>query len=448
MVAPAKSRRKSGPAASTALGSRRAALDILASVLDRARPLDEAIEAAFKRVTIEPRDRAFARLLAVTTVRRLGQIDDAIGRLTTTRSQLRPPALMHVLRLGAAQLLFLETPPHAAVATAVDLADAVGLGRGKALVNAVLRRLSLEGPAIIAEQDASRLNMPGWLCQRWIQTYGEEKTRQIAAQHLVEPPLDLTLKPSESAETWAAALGATVLPNGTLRRPVGGRIEELPGFSEGVWWVQDFAASLPARLLGDIAGKIVFDLCAAPGGKTAQLAAAGAKVTAIDRSAQRLDTVRRNLERLGLSATLITADALVWTPSGGAMADAVLLDAPCTATGTIRRHPDIPLTKKPEDLVQLVRLQAELLDRAARLVRPGGTLVYCTCSLEPDEGEMQIARLLANRPELSRRPIEASEIGDLSELINRNGDLRTLPFHLSEQGGMDGFFASRLVRKE
>jgi len=431
---------------SPALGSRRVALDILASVLDRTRPLDEAIEAAFKRFPVEPRDRAFARLLAVTCVRRLGQIDDAIGRLTTTRSQLRPPALMHVLRLGAAQLLFLETPPHAAVATSVDLADAAGLGRGKALVNAVLRRLAREGAAILAEQDSARLNLPGWLWERWSWTYGEDVARAIAAQQLVEPPLDLTLKPGQSADFWAEALGAIVLPNGTLRRPVGGRIEELPGFAEGAWWVQDAAASLPVMLLGDLTGKTAFDLCAAPGGKTAQLAAAGATVTAIDRSAQRLDTVRRNLERLSLSATLSPADALVWTPPGGQLADAVLLDAPCSATGTIRRHPDIKLAKSLESLAQLTRLQTELLDRAAKFVRPGGTLLYCTCSLEPEEGERQVAGLLASRPDLARRPIEPAEIGGLDSLINRDGDLRTLPFHLSELGGMDGFFASRLTR--
>ena len=435
-----------------ALASRNAALDILALVLDRGRPLDDAVDAALGRGEMDPRDRGFARLLATTTIRRLGQIDNALSRLTETKLPLKPEALMNLLRLGAAQLMFLETPPHAAVATAVDLAQAVGLGRGKGMANAVLRRLSREWEAIQTDQDIVRLNTPDWLRRRWIHAYGEDAVAAMAAQHLAEPPLDLTLKPGESVAAWADVLEATVLPTGTLRRAVGGRIESLPGFAEGKWWVQDVAATLPVLLFGDVRGKTVFDLCAAPGGKTMQLAAAGATVTAIDRSAARLEIVHKNLERLQLAATLTAADALAWKPpsdmtTGDGLADCVLLDAPCTATGTTRRHPDIPLTKTPQDLIQLTRLQGELLERATRLVRPGGTIVYCTCSLEPEEGEQQIARLLSNHPEMERRPVEAGEIGGLDEAITKDGDVRTLPCHWGEQGGMDGFFAARLVRK-
>ena len=431
-----------------ALASRNAALDILALVLDRGRPLDDAVDAALGRGEMDPRDRGFARLLATTTIRRLGQIDNALSRLIETKLPLKPEALMNLLRLGAAQLMFLETPPHAAVATAVDLAQAVGLGRGKGMANAVLRRLSREGAAILTDQDTVRLNIPDWLRRRWVHAYGEDTVTAMAAQHLAEPPLDLTLKPGEDAAAWAETLEATILPTGTLRRAVGGRIESLPGFAEGKWWVQDVAATLPVLLFGDVQGKIVFDLCAAPGGKTMQLAAAGATVTAIDRSAARLEIVRKNLERLQLIAILTTADALAWKPAGDGLADGVLLDAPCTATGTTRRHPDIPLTKTPQDLIQLSRLQGELLERATRLVRPGGTLVYCTCSLEPEEGEQQIARLLSTHPEMARRPVEAGEIGGLDEAITKDGDVRTLPCHWGEQGGMDGFFAARLVRKD
>jgi 16S rRNA (cytosine967-C5)-methyltransferase len=430
-----------------ALASRNAALDILALVLDRGRPLDDAVDAALGRGEMDPRDRGFARLLATTTIRRLGQIDNALSRLTETKLPLKPEALMNLLRLGAAQLLFLETPPHAAVATAVDLAQAVGLGRGKGMANAILRRLSREGAAILTDQDTVRLNIPDWLRRRWVHAYGEDAVAAMAAQHLAEPPLDLTLRPGEDAAAWAETLEATILPTGTLRRAVGGRIESLPGFAEGKWWVQDVAATLPVLLFGDVQGKTVYDLCAAPGGKTMQLAAAGATVTAIDRSAARLEIVRKNLERLQLNATLITADALAWKSAGDGLADYVLLDAPCTATGTTRRHPDIPLTKTPQDLIQLTRLQGELLERATRLVRPGGTIVYCTCSLEPEEGEQQIARLLSNHPELARRPVEAREIGGLDQSITKDGDVRTLPCHWGEQGGMDGFFAARLVRK-
>jgi len=432
---------------SPALGSRHAALNILSSVLDRGRPLDEAVDAALGRAELEARDRAFARLLATTTIRRLGQIDNALDRLIDAKLPLRPEAMMNLMRLGAAQLMFLDTPPHAAVATAVDLAQAVGLGRGKGMANAVLRRLSRESAAIQGDQDVVRLNTPDWLRRRWIHAYGEAAMQAMAAQHMAEPPLDFTLKPGEDVAAWAERLEAIVLPNGTLRRPVGGRVENLPGFDEGKWWVQDAAAALPVRLLGDVAGQTVFDLCAAPGGKTLQLAAAGAAVTAIDRSAARLEIVKKNLERLQLTATVIAADAQAWKPAGSVLADAILLDTPCTATGTTRRHPDIPLTKTPQDLAQLSRLQGELLERAVRLVRPGGTVVYCTCSLEPEEGEQQIARLLSDHPEMARRPVEASEIGGLNEAISKDGDVRTLPCHWGEQGGMDGFFAARLQRK-
>jgi 16S rRNA (cytosine967-C5)-methyltransferase len=433
---------------SPALGSRQAALNILSSVLDRGRPLDEAIEAALSKVELEARDRAFARLLATTTIRRLGQIDNALDRLIDAKLPLRPEAMMNLMRLGAAQLMFLATPPHAAVATAVDLAQAVGLGRGKGMANAVLRRLSRESAAILDDQDVVRLNTPDWLRRRWLHAYGEAALNALATQHMAEPPLDFTLKPGEDAAAWAEKLEAIVLPSGTLRRPVGGRVENLPGFDEGKWWIQDAAAALPVRLLGDVSGQAVFDLCAAPGGKTLQLAAAGAVVTAIDRSAARLEIVKKNLARLQLTATIVAADAQAWKPAGGALADAILLDAPCTATGTARRHPDIPLNKTPQDLIQLSRLQGELLERAVRLVRPGGTVIYCTCSLEPEEGEQQIARLLENHPEMARRPVDASEIGGLNEAITKDGDVRTLPCHWAEQGGMDGFFFARLTRKE
>ena len=431
-----------------ALASRDAAVELLGLVLDRHRSLDEAVDSALDKFPMEPRDRAFARMAATTVIRRLGQIDDALGRLTDARLPLRPEALMNLLRLGAAQLLFLKTPPHAAVATAVDLADHLGLSRGKGLVNAVLRRLAREGDSILAGQDAPRLSTPDWLWQRWSRAYGEKTARAIAEQHLAEPPLDLTLKPGEAAEGWAEALEATLLPSGTLRRTGGGRVETLPGFAEGKWWVQDAAAALPVRLFGDVGERAIFDLCAAPGGKTMQLAAAGAEVTAIDRSATRIAIVESNLRRTGLTAKVVTADALVWKPTDGQMADGVLLDAPCTATGTIRRHPDLPLGRSAQDLAQLTRLQAELLDRAAPLVKPGGTLIYCTCSLEAEEGADQIERFLSSRQEWMRRPIRPDETGGLSDAITPAGDLRTLPFHWADKGGMDGFFAARLVRKD
>ena len=251
-------------------------------------------------------------------------------------------------------------------------------------------------------------------------------------------------------EAWAEKLGGTLLATGTVRLAAGGRVEALPGFSEGAWWVQDAAAALPARLLGNVAGKSVVDLCAAPGGKTAQLAAAGAGVTAVDLSGARMQRLRANLDRLHLEAELVEADAASWSP--GRTFDAVLLDAPCTATGTIRRHPDILRLKRPEDVAALADIQTRLLDNAAKLLAPGGTLIYCTCSLQPEEGVEQVDRFLSRQPRFARRPIDPGESGIDPDWVTEAGDLRTLPFHLPgarpELSGLDGFYAARLVLRD
>jgi len=291
-----------------------------------------------------------------------------------------------------------------------------------------------------------RLDIPVWLLDRWIKTYGEADARRIAEASLAEAALDLAVK--DDGEAWAARLGGVLLPTGSVRLKAGGRIEDLEGYAEGAWWVQDAAAALPARLLGDVRDRTVADLCAAPGGKTAELAAAGARVTAVELSGARLTRLRSNLERLHLEAELVEADATTWRPEHAF--DAVLLDAPCTATGTIRRHPDILRLKRPEDVAALAALQARLLDNAVGLLKPGGTLVYCTCSLEPEEGAEQISRLLAREPRLARSPIHAGECGIAPEWITPEGDLRTLPFHRpgtdTDPGGLDGFYAARIVR--
>ena len=262
--------------------------------------------------------------------------------------------------------------------------------------------------------------------------------------HMVEPSLDLTV-PADS-ETWVEKLGAERLPTGSLRLIPKGSIETLDGFPDGAWWVQDAAAAIPARLLGDVAGKRVADLCAAPGGKTAQLAAARALVTACDISEARLSRLSENLGRLKLSAETVQADIRTWQPSR--KFDAILLDAPCTSTGTIRRHPDIAVHKEPQDVVTMAKTQAAMLDRAANWIEPDGLLVYCTCSLEPEEGEAQIAALLERNRAVKRVPIEPGEVGGLEEIITPLGDLRTLPSHLARSdtrlSGLDGFFAARL----
>ena len=422
--------------------ARHVALDLIGAVLGRERPLDEAIDDSPAMAKLSLRDRAFARLLVATVLRRLGQIDALIAHCLANPLPPRAAPVHDILRLGIAQLLFLHTPPHAAVATSVDLAQNRGFPAHKGLVNAVLRRLSVEGPERVAEHDAPSLNTPAWLWQSWTRHYGEKITRAIATAHLREAPLDLTLR--TNANGWCESLAATPLPTGTLRRAGGGAVSSLPGYAEGAWWVQDAAAALPARLFGDVAGLQVVDLCAAPGGQTAQLADAGAFVTAIDRSSRRLDRLIANLKRLSLPAAAVAADALSWRPEHPV--DAVLLDAPCSATGAIRRHPDVPHLKRPADIARLATIQERLLRAAVEMLRPGGMLVYCTCSLEPEEGPQRIDALLQSGAPVERRPIEVSEIDTPAEWLTADGDLRTLPFHLAEYDGIDGFYAARLVK--
>jgi 16S rRNA (cytosine967-C5)-methyltransferase len=429
-----------GAAASSA---RQVALDLIGAVLRRKRPLDDAIEDHPVMGELSVRDRAFARLLVATVLRRLGQIDTLIGECLNTPLAPRAAIIHDVLRLGIAQLLFLRTPPHAAVATSVDLAHSRGFLSHKGLVNAVLRRLSVEGAARVETQDAARLNTPGWLWQSWAAAYGEDRAHAIAVAHLKEAPLDLTLRAGEDADSWCEKFQAIRLSTGTLRRAGGGSVTALPGYAEGAWWIQDAAASLPMRLFGSIEGLDVVDLCAAPGGKTGQLASAGARVTAIDRSTRRLERLAVNLNRLGLPVTAIAADALTWRPP--TPVDAVLLDAPCTATGAIRRHPDVPHLKQPEDVIRLSVVQDNLLRAALDILRPGGMLVYCTCSLEPDEGPVRVEGLLRSGAPVARRPVAPDEIGS-ADWITDSGDLRTLPCHLPEHDGIDGFYAARLVK--
>jgi len=375
-------------------------------------------------------------------LRRLGTLRHLLSAFLD-RGPPQAPRVESALLLGAAQILFLDVPDHAAVDLSVRLVQADRhAGRFAGLCNAVLRRVTREGKERLAALDTSLLDMPDWLMARWSARYGAATAHAIAAANGLEPALDLTVK--DDPQYWAEQLGGRVLPTGTVRRLGGGDIEQLPGFAEGAWWVQDVAAALPARLLGPVAGLTVADLCAAPGGKTAQLAAAGARVIAIDRAARRLDRVRANLARLGLAAEIVTADAATW--QAAAPCDAVLLDAPCSATGASRRHPDVLHLKHPEDITRLAALQDRLLDNAVRQLKPGGLLVYCTCSLEAAEGPARIERLLSQGAPVRRKPVDSAEFAGLDGLITPDGDLRTLPCQLAEQGGMDGFYAARLTR--
>ncbi|HEX6141724.1 MAG TPA: transcription antitermination factor NusB [Geminicoccaceae bacterium] len=423
-----------------AASARRIALDVLGRVLDRGRPFDDTFAGHPGLEGLEVRDRAFARLLITTVLRRRGQIDDLLARFVP-----RPPKsgrVRNILRLGLAQLLFLATPAHAATA------ETVALARGeerfaRGLVNAVLRRAHREGPELVRAQDPARQNLPGWLFERWTGTYGEAVTRAIAFAQLEEPPLDLTAKGDPAA--LAERLDAIHLGGATIRRRGTGPVEALPGYAEGAFWVQDVAATLPARLLGDVGGAHVLDLCAAPGGKTAQLAAAGAAVTAVELAPKRAERLRSNLARLRLEAEVVVADALAWEPDRAA--PLMLLDAPCTATGTIRRHPDIPWHKTPEDVARMADLQARLVAAASRMLAAGGTLLYASCSLEPEEGPELIERVLATTG-LTRLPVREAELGGLPVELTPEGEVRTLPCHLGERGGMDGFFIARLRRPD
>lgn len=423
---------------------------VIAQVLAKGSALDDALSAAFAAKSaagIEPRDRALVRMIVGTVLRRHGELDAVLEKFLAKPIPDKSGRMRAILLSGAAQLLILKTPPHAAISLSVDLArlDHKTAHLDK-LTNAVLRRVASDGPAILEALDPIALNTPRWMLDRWKASYGDATARRIAEASAHEAALDLTVK--TDAVGWASRLGGYVLPSGSVRLAEFGRIEELAGYDEGAWWVQDATAALPARLLGVEPGMTVADLCAAPGGKTAQLAAFGARVTAVDLRPERLQRVTANLHRLKLDAECVVADATIWSP--GLRFDAVLLDAPCSATGTIRRHPDILHLKRPGDLVPLARLQASLLDHAAELVKPGGRLVYCTCSLEPEEGEAQIAAFLARAPNFTLSPVTAGEAGLAPEMLTPSGMMRTLPFHMPLEpplpGGLDGFFAARLVR--
>jgi 16S rRNA (cytosine967-C5)-methyltransferase len=410
--------------------ARAAALEILHAALSGRAGLDGGLAHPAVRA-LEPRDRAFARALAMATLRRLGPIDAA---LQARLSKPPPERVAHILRLGAAQLFVLKTPPHAAVDATVELAPKSFRG----LVNAVLRGLSREPPDL---DDPERL-APPWLYARWRAAYGEAGARAIAALIAEEPATDLSLKDGDLAEALAAELEGELLPGPTVRTARGGDVTAWPAFEAGGWWVQDASAAVPARLLHVNAEQTALDLCAAPGGKTLQLAAEGAAVTAVDRSGQRLKRLAENLARTGLSAEVVEADAAAWDDAR--TYDAVLLDAPCSATGTFRRHPDVLWVARPSDVASLSALQGRLLDSAARRVTPGGRLVYCVCSLEPEEGEAQAAAFLARRPDFGLEPIAPGEGGAPEASLRPDGALRILPHH--RPGGTDGFYVARFRR--
>jgi 16S rRNA (cytosine967-C5)-methyltransferase len=434
------------------LAARRIAADILDGVLHKHRTLDEQLDGAAAHPglkALSDRDRALMRRLVATILRRLGTLGHLLSRLLDRGIPTDAPRAQSALLIGAAQILWMDVPDHAAVDLSVRLVQSDRRAAKYAgLVNAVLRRCAREGQPLIDEVKSQTLDVPPWLLSRWIAHYGESAAREIAVALSYEPSLDITVK--ADAEQWASRLHGEMLPTGTVRTLLQGSVTMLPGFAEGQWWVQDAAAALPARLFGDVAGKSILDLCAAPGGKTAQLAQLGARVTAVDRSPGRMARLRENFARLSLQVETVVTDAAEWQGANSGGFDGILVDAPCSSTGTIRRHPDVAWLRQEADIAPLVGLQKRLLQKAVTLLKAGGTLVYCTCSLEPEEGEAAISALLATEPAVRRAPIEPSEIAGLTEILNAEGDLRTLPSHLPHQdqrlGGLDGFYAARLVK--
>ncbi|MCI4678129.1 RsmB/NOP family class I SAM-dependent RNA methyltransferase [Rhodoblastus acidophilus] len=431
------------------LAARVAAAAIISDIIHGGHTLDEKFspDAAPSRLGgLSSRDRDLARSIVTVALRRLGTIRLALSQLVEKGLPRNCGTLEWILIAGGAQLLFLDTPDHAAVDLAVRAARLDSKSAPFAnLVNGVLRNLIRRRDEFLSQSDPLDDDTPHWMAARWRRIYGEDRAHSIAAAFRDEPTLDLTVK--ADAASWAERLGGRLLPTGSIRLETHAPIPELPGYGEGAWWVQDAAAALPARILAVKPGQRVLDLCAAPGGKTAQLAAAGARVTALDRSAERLKTLSANLARLQLEASIAVGDAASYKAEPF---DAILLDAPCSATGTIRRSPDVLWTKKPGDIAALTAIQTKILDRAFTLLKPGAALVYCVCSLEPEEGEAQIAALLRRNPDAARDPIDPSCFGLPPEAANADGELRLLPYFFfhdqSRQRGLDGFFIARLKR--
>jgi 16S rRNA (cytosine967-C5)-methyltransferase len=447
---PAFARSNAGPV-KPGLEVRATAAKLLAAVVDRKISMDGMLDLthgnpAYK--ALGDADRALTRAILTTSLRHLPRLEAAIASLIETHLPEGARALHHVLVVAAAQILHLDVPYHAAVDLAVEQANRDPRNRRFAkLVNAVLRRMGREKEELLAAT-ASVSPVPDWFRARLVAAYGESEAARIAEAQLTPPAIDLTVK--KDSQSWAEKLGGKVLPTGSIRLGAfDGSVTALEGFDQGEWWVQDAAASIPAKLFGDLHGKRVADLCAAPGGKTAQLIMAGAHVVAVEQSANRLARLKENLSRLGLTAELVGGDLFDYVPEE--KLDGVLLDAPCSSTGTTRRHPDVLWTKGPEDVAKLAALQERMLRHAATLVKPGGLIVFSNCSLDPIEGEELVERVLADTPSLQRVPVDPSRWPGLETGITDRGDFRTTPAMLASSdgyaGGMDGFFASVLQVK-
>ncbi|MBD8687893.1 MFS transporter [Rhizobium sp. CFBP 13717] len=423
------------------LGSRVAAVKILSAVLDKQTSLDGMMDAengnpVYRALSVA--DRALVRAIVNTALRHLPRIEHALGMLLDGPLPQGARSLHHVLVVGAAQMLYLDVPDHSAVDLAVEQAHRDPRNkRFVKLVNAVLRRLGREKDAVL-EAVSTIPVLPKWFYSRLAKVYGEDAAARMAQAQLIPSVIDITVK--SEPELWAEKLNGQVMPNGTVRLgSFEGSVSALEGFDQGEWWVQDFSASMPVRLMGDLKGKRVADLCAAPGGKTAQLILSGAAVTALDQSGNRLKRLRENLGRLQMQAELVETNMLKFQPTE--LFDAVLLDAPCSSTGTLRKHPDVCWTKDEKDIAKLAGLQEQMLRHAITLVKPGGIVVFSNCSLDPSEGEEMVAKVLASETSLERVPVTVDAFPGMEIAVNPDGDLRTTPDMF---GGVDGFYATVL----
>ncbi|QPM91643.1 RsmB/NOP family class I SAM-dependent RNA methyltransferase [Pseudooceanicola algae] len=419
--------------------ARDAALRMLNEVLgEDPRLLSDLRDAPWLR-PMPPADRARALRLATETLRGLERCDRL---LFNHLKKTPPPEILNILRLGCYEL----ATGAAAHGVVNDLVQAAGRvpkqAHMKGLVNAVLRKTAEEAPVQWTRLRAPRL--PDWLREPLCEAYGKPRVSAFELAQSQGAPLDLTPRDPSAAADWSEKLGGVLLPIGSIRLEAGQQVSALPGYDDGGWWIQDAAAALPARILAPQAGENILDLCAAPGGKTLQLAAAGARVTALDLSENRLKRLQENLQRTGLTASVLGGDALEFQPEDGTLYDAILLDAPCSATGTIRRHPDLPLVREGDEIGGLIELQAAMLDHALTLLKPGGRLIFCTCSLIPDEGECQVEEALARHPGLSVDRDALTLPGVEPDWITEEGGLRLTPDMWPDLGGMDGFYMACL----
>lgn len=430
--------------------TRHSAIEIFDAVFRNGKGLEEEyarhMERLGKKHPLEIRDRTFIRLLVTLTLRRLGQIDDIISRFLKKPLEDKASYIQDILRIGTTQLVFLDTPAHAAVSTGVSLVkNDRRYGGFAGLTNAVLRRIAQDGKKIAESQNPATLNIPSWLLKKWQTEYGAETAKKIALAGLTEAPLDFSVK--TDPEFWAEQLQAVVMPTGSLRREKQAAIPQLPGYEKGAWWIQDLSAAMPAKLFHNLKNKRAIDICAAPGGKTAQMIMAGADVTAIDISENRVKRLKENLDRLNLHAETVCADVREWWKKHREQTrkfDIVLLDAPCSATGTLRRHPDVVCHRVPQDISRLCDTQKELLETAVQMMTDEAEMVYCVCSVLPEEGRLLINNAVQSGL-VERVALKETEIP--KEMITPEGDLLILPFFYEANGGCDGFYAARLRKR-